>query len=72
VLAARRPMALYEDMGDLVRIGAYKAGTNPEVDDAIALNPRLEAFLTQKKDEQTGLSAGYEALAAILGGNGRA
>jgi flagellum-specific ATP synthase len=72
VITARRPMALYEDMGDLVRIGAYKPGTNPEVDDAIALNPRLEAFLTQKKDEQTGLSAGYEALAAILGGNGRA
>src|SRR6202042_2784682 len=39
VAEARAPMALYEDMAELIRIGAYKRGTNPEVDTAIELNP---------------------------------
>ena len=56
VLRARAPMTLYEDMAELVRVGAYKAGTNPEVDHAVMLHPALEAFLAQKKDEQAGLS----------------
>jgi flagellum-specific ATP synthase len=39
-------------MAELIRLGAYKAGTNPEVDDAVKLYPQLEAFLAQKKDER--------------------
>jgi flagellum-specific ATP synthase len=72
VLAARAPMTIYEDMADLIRIGAYRPGTNPEVDGAMELYPRLEAFLAQKKDESADLGQGYEALAAILGAKGRA
>ena len=74
VLRARAPMTLYEDMAELIRLGAYKAGTNPEVDNAVALHPKLEAFLRQKKDEQAGLSESYTALSDILdgAGNGRA
>jgi len=68
VLRARAPMTLYEDMAELVRVGAYKAGTNPEVDHAVALHPRLEAFLAQTKNEQAGLSECYAALGDILGG----
>ena len=72
VMQARLPMTIYEDMAELIRVGAYKAGTNPEVDNAVMLNPQFEAFLAQKKDEPSGLSEGYNALAAILGGTGRA
>jgi flagellum-specific ATP synthase len=74
VFQARGPMTLYEDMAELIRLGAYKAGTNPEVDNAVALHPKLEAFLRQKKDEQAGLSESYAALSHILdsAGNGRA
>jgi len=74
VLRARGPMTLYEDMAELIRLGAYKAGTNPEVDNAVTLHPKLEAFLAQKKDEQAGLSESYAALSDILdgAGNGRA
>lgn len=68
VLQARAPMTVYEDMAELIRLGAYKAGTNPEVDEAVRLNPQLEAFLSQSKSERATLSQGYEALAAILGG----
>jgi flagellum-specific ATP synthase len=66
-MRARAPLATYEDMAELVRLGAYKHGTNPEVDNAIRLQPALEAFLSQKKDECTTLADGYAALDAIVG-----
>jgi flagellum-specific ATP synthase len=72
IKAARAPMTIYEDMAELIRLGAYKAGTNPEVDHAVRLNPQLEAFLTQGKDEATDLETGYSSLSAILDGERRA
>jgi flagellum-specific ATP synthase len=72
VAAARAPLAVYEDMAELIRLGAYKAGSNSDVDAAIQVNPRLEAFLTQKKDERATLAEGYELLENITnGGKGR-
>jgi len=68
VLQARAPMTIYEDMAELIRLGAYKAGTNPEVDEAVRLYPQLEAFLGQSKSERASMAQGYDALAAILGG----
>jgi flagellum-specific ATP synthase len=68
VLKARAPMTIYEDMAELIRLGAYKAGTNPEVDEAVRLYPQLEAFLGQSKSERASMAQGYDALAAILGG----
>jgi flagellum-specific ATP synthase len=67
VYRARQPLTIYEDMADLIRLGAYKAGTNPEVDNAVKLYPQLEAFLAQSKTERATLGEGYDALSAILG-----
>jgi flagellum-specific ATP synthase len=67
VLRARQPLTVYEDMAELIRLGAYKAGTNPEVDEAVRLYPQLEAFLAQSKNERATLSEGYDALSAIMG-----
>jgi flagellum-specific ATP synthase len=67
VASARAPMAAYDDMAELIRLGAYKSGTNAEVDNAIRLNPQLEAFLTQKKDERTTFADCYSGLEKILG-----
>jgi flagellum-specific ATP synthase len=67
VAAARGHIATYENMAELIRLGAYRAGSDPGVDVAIRHYPAIEAFLTQPKDERAGLGAGYEALAAILG-----
>ena len=66
VLRARQPLTIYEDMAELIRLGAYKAGTNPEVDDAVRLYPALEAFLAQSKTERAAVSECYDALSAIL------
>ena len=68
VARSRLPMTVYDDMAELIRLGAYKAGTNPEVDQAVRLNPLLEAFLAQKKDERATLSDGYQALSMIMDG----
>jgi len=67
VLQARAPLIIYEDMAELIRLGAYKAGTNPEVDNAVRLYPQLEAFLAQSKNERATLSQGYDALSDIMG-----
>ncbi len=67
VISARKPLTVYEDMAELIRLGAYKAGTNPEVDNAVRLYPALEAFLSQGKTEPASLSQGYDALAQIMG-----
>jgi len=67
VFRARQPLTIYEDMAELIRLGAYKAGTNPEVDHAVKLYPQLEAFLAQSKTETATLSEGYDALSAIMG-----
>jgi flagellum-specific ATP synthase len=68
VSRARAELAVYEDMAELIRLGAYKSGTNPEVDRAIALNGPLEAFLKQRKDERAGLASGYATLSKIVEG----
>jgi flagellum-specific ATP synthase len=63
---ARAIMATYADMEELIRLGAYRAGSSAEVDEAIALHKPLEAFLGQDKDEATSLTEGYMQLQAIL------
>ncbi len=69
VLARSRAiLSTYEDMAELIRLGAYKIGTNHEVDVAIKIYPQIEAFLAQKKDENADLAEGYVALDAIVGG----
>ncbi|MFC3076790.1 flagellar protein export ATPase FliI [Phenylobacterium terrae] len=69
VQGARRALSAYTNMEELIRIGAYRTGSDPEVDRAIALNPALEAFLAQDKDESTSLDEAFGRLAGILGGD---
>src|SRR5271168_3683549 len=64
---ARQVMATFADMEELIRLGAYRAGSSPEVDEAIKLHPPLEAFLRQAKDEVANLNDGYRKLEKILG-----
>ncbi|MCA1975331.1 MAG: flagellum-specific ATP synthase FliI, partial [Caenispirillum sp.] len=66
VRVARRLLSTYEDMAELIRLGAYRKGTNPEVDEAIFYYPLIEQFLTQGKREQTPLADGYRMLLEIL------
>jgi flagellum-specific ATP synthase len=46
-----RLLATYRDVEDLVQIGAYASGSNPEADVAIEYRPRIIELLQQRKDE---------------------
>jgi len=54
----------------LILLGAYRKGTTPDVDLAIAKNPLFEDFLRQGKEEATSLSDCYDRLAEIIGHSG--
>ena len=66
IMRGRQVMATYADMEELIRLGAYRAGSSPDVDEAIRLHEPLEAFLRQAKDERSSLDDGYRQLADIL------
>ncbi len=68
VMKARQTLATYSDMEELIRLGAYRPGASPEVDEAIRLMPDLDAFLSQGKEESTSLGDCYRRLASILNG----
>ena len=63
---ARQLVSSYEDMAELIRLGAYRQGSDPRVDEAIHYFPAIEAFLRQSKAEATDLEACYAQLANSL------
>jgi flagellum-specific ATP synthase len=66
VRRARALMATYDNMADMIRLGAYRKGSDPEVDEAIMYHASLEHFLSQDKNEPASLESGYAQLDAIL------
>ncbi len=66
---AKQVITTYEDMSELIRLGAYRKGSDPLVDEAILLYPELERFLTQDKEESTHIEEGFKQLSQILGMN---
>jgi flagellum-specific ATP synthase len=52
---------------DLISVGAYVRGSDPEIDEAIALYPRLEAFLRQGIPEHFTVAESRGQLAGVLG-----
>lgn len=63
---ARAILATQQEMAELVRLGAYRPGTDPEVDEALRLAPRIEAMLSQRKGERGTVVSAYAALAAAM------
>ncbi len=66
VTRARRLMATYDNMAELIRLGAYRRGSDAEIDEAIHYHEPLEAFMAQRKGEPADLASGYMQLAEIL------
>ncbi len=64
---AKQVVTTYEDMAELIRLGAYRKGSDPLVDEAILLYPEIENFLTQDKEDHTRIEEGFRQLAQILG-----
>lgn len=62
VQTLRRSMAEYRRQADLISIGAYRAGTNPELDRAVAMRDPIRAFLTQASDEKFSMVESHATL----------
>jgi flagellum-specific ATP synthase len=61
----RRLMAVYARSEDLVRIGAYKAGSDPDLDRALRARAAMRAFMTQDAQERTGFADSQRRLAEL-------
>jgi len=64
---AKQIITTYEDMEELIRLGAYRKGSDLKVDEAIEIYPRIEIFLAQMKEEKTTIDDSFTALAELLG-----
>jgi flagellum-specific ATP synthase len=62
----RERMAVWKDNADLVRLGAYRKGTSPEIDRAIESQPAIERFLQQRSSDPASLPGALEAVRAIV------
>lgn len=61
----RRLMALHDRAADLIRIGAYKAGIDADLDRAIALQPFIRTLLTQDAEQRMSLDDAVDALLQV-------
>jgi flagellum-specific ATP synthase len=61
----RKLMAIYARSEDLVRIGAYKAGADPDLDRALRARGAMRAFVTQESHEQVHFGDAVRRLAAL-------
>ncbi len=66
IRSARALMADYEDMAELIRIGAYAPGSTPAVDEAIRVRPALEAVLAQAHNETATIQEGFTQLRGAI------
>ena len=64
----RRVLSLHGDMADMVRLGAYRSGTDPTVDEALRLAPRIDDFLRQAKGDRSSFEHSFERLHTTLVG----
>jgi flagellum-specific ATP synthase len=58
----RRLLAVYKSSEELIRIGAYQKGGDPELDTAITLMPALRDFLVQDSQEAAGMQNSLDRL----------
>ena len=66
-MVARRRLAAHRRSEDLISIGAYRAGADPEVDAAIAVKPAIDSVLRQSAEQIVPLDAAAAAIAAAVG-----
>jgi flagellum-specific ATP synthase len=63
----RRHLATYEENRDLVLMGAYRAGTDPAIDAAVACHPAIMEYVRQDADEIVPLADAVAELTGVFG-----
>ncbi len=59
-------MSTYRKVEDMINIGAYVQGSNPEIDAAIVKNPFINSFLQQDVSDQQSVEASMQAMQMLL------
>ncbi|MFG6158745.1 flagellar protein export ATPase FliI [Halomonas sp. 1390] len=59
----------YQRNRDLISVGAYHPGNDPQLDEAVRRYPQLEGFLQQRIEENSSMDNARQALAGVLGGS---
>lgn len=67
-LRVKELIATYNENYDLIQIGAYQDGSNPKLDEAISLMPRINHYLKQQSHDHSDLSSARSGLERILYG----
>jgi flagellum-specific ATP synthase len=65
VRRARALASEFEEVRDILKIGAYRRGSNPATDSAIDFHTRLETFLSQTDGRAVSIKETFDALRAI-------
>ncbi|MBQ49772.1 MAG: hypothetical protein CMP10_20495 [Zetaproteobacteria bacterium] len=60
-------LGIYQENIDLIQIGAYQSGTNPQLDEAIKLMPHINSFLKQDMNEFSDLGSAIDRMIGIMG-----
>ena len=63
---AKSIVSLYEKMSEMIRLGAYKKGSDKDLDEAIEIYPLIEKFLSQSIDEKADIEKNFTELEKIL------
>ena len=63
----RALLSVWRENEELIRLGAYKKGTDPEVDEAVLLQPKVDVFLRQRTMEETTFQDTVRIMAALCG-----
>ncbi len=66
VKKARRLISIYTEMEELILLGAYKVGSDKNVDDAIKYHDKIEKFLEQDMGDKVNIEKGYDILEKLL------
>jgi len=62
-----KTLAVYKDAEDLINIGAYQSGSDPEIDFAKKMIVKINSFLQQKTDETSGFDESVLRLNQLFG-----
>jgi flagellum-specific ATP synthase len=62
----KQMLSRYQRNRDLISVGAYAPGHDAQLDQAIAMHPRLEAFLQQAMEERTGYGESIARMRALF------
>ena len=58
--------SVYEQNKDLINVGAYQPGTNPQIDRAIAMHPYIQRFMQQSMNEAVSFQQSQQMLTELL------